>query len=251
MITQVYVRNAELVDVSDGPERIMDVFKAGNKKRKVGSTKMNAASSRSHSILSIVVESTNPSGKAFFGKLSLIDLAGSERSKKTGATKQQLKEANSINKSLSALGDVIGALTTGADFVPYRNNKLTQLMQDSLGGNAKTLMFVNFSPADYNADETNGSLGYGTRVKSIKNNAVVGSDGRETAKLKAKVRHLQEQLADARGDADGGGGRGGGAASSSSSGSESSESENQSAGGALSGGPTGHSHGSGEDSDGE
>ena len=194
MITQVYVRNAELVDVSDGPERIMDVFKAGNKKRKVGSTKMNAASSRSHSILSIVVESTNPSGKTFFGKLSLIDLAGSERSKKTGATKQQLKEANSINKSLSALGDVIGALTTGADFVPYRNNKLTQLMQDSLGGNAKTLMFVNFSPADYNAEETIGSLTYATRVKTIVNTVEKSSESKEVAMLKAKILSLQRQL---------------------------------------------------------
>ena len=202
MITQVYVRNAELVDVSDGPERIMDVFKAGNKKRKVGSTKMNAASSRSHSILSIVVESTNPSGKAFFGKLSLIDLAGSERSKKTGATKQQLKEANSINKSLSALGDVIGALTTGADFVPYRNNKLTQLMQDSLGGNAKTLMFVNFSPADYNTEETIGSLTYATRVKTIVNTVEKSSESKEVAVLKAKILSLQRQLmGGGRGDA--------------------------------------------------
>ena len=206
MITQVYVRNAELVDVSDGPERIMDVFKAGNKKRKVGSTKMNAASSRSHSILSIVVESTNPSGKAFFGKLSLIDLAGSERSKKTGATKQQLKEANSINKSLSALGDVIGALTTGADFVPYRNNKLTQLMQDSLGGNAKTLMFVNFSPADYNTEETIGSLTYATRVKTIVNTVEKSSESKEVAVLKAKILSLQRQLMGGGGGAGGGGG---------------------------------------------
>ena len=206
MITQVYVRNAELVDVSDGPERIMDVFKAGNKKRKVGSTKMNAASSRSHSILSIVVESTNPSGKAFFGKLSLIDLAGSERSKKTGATKEQLKEANSINKSLSALGDVIGALTTGADFVPYRNNKLTQLMQDSLGGNAKTLMFVNFSPADYNTEETIGSLTYATRVKTIVNTVEKSSESKEVAVLKAKILSLQRQLMGGGGGAGGGGG---------------------------------------------
>merc|ERR1719231_943758 len=250
---QVYVKNAEVRPAADANE-MMTLFAKGNAARHVGATKMNAQSSRSHSIFSILVETTaKTTGKTNSGKLSLIDLAGSERAAKTGATPEQLKEANSINKSLSCLGDVISALTDGDSYIPYRNNKLTLLMQDSLGGNAKTLMFVNFSPADYNADETNGSLGYGTRVKAIKNKAVVGSDGRETAKLKAKVRHLQEQLADARDDADGGGGRGGGAASSSSSssGSESSESENQSAGGALSGGPTGHSHGSGEDSDGE
>ena len=81
------------------------------------------------------------------------------------------REAQNINKSLSALGDVIAALSEGTKFIPYRNNKLTQLMQDSLGGNAKTLMFVNFSPADYNSDETSTSLMYAARVKKIVNNA--------------------------------------------------------------------------------
>ena len=79
-----------------------------------------------------------------------MDLAGSERADKTGASAERLKEAQNINKSLSALGNVISALSEGEKFIPYRDNKLTQLMQDSLGGNAKTLMFVNFSPADYN-----------------------------------------------------------------------------------------------------
>lgn len=88
--------------------------------------------------------------KSTTGKLSLVDLAGSERADKTGASAERLKEAQNINKSLSALGNVIAALSEGEKFVPYRDNKLTQLMQDSLGGNAKTLMFVNFSPADYN-----------------------------------------------------------------------------------------------------
>ena len=156
----------------------------------------------------------------------------SARAAKTKASKEQLKEATSINQSLAALGNVIAALTEGEDFIPYRNNKLTMLMQDSLGGNAKTLMFVNFSPADYNVDETNGSLTYGTRVKAIKNKAVVGSDGRETAKLKAKVRHLKEQLASSKG----GGGGGGGGGESLSSGSESSESEGNSQSGSRSSG---------------
>ena len=83
-----------------------------------------------------------------------------------------LREAQSINKSLSALGDVIAALSGGEKFIPYRNNKLTQLMQDSLGGNAKTLMFVNISPADYNISETAASLQYAARVKLIVNNPI-------------------------------------------------------------------------------
>ena len=83
------------------------------------------------------------------GKISLIDLAGSERLAKTGASKKQQLEAKSINQSLSALGNVISAISTKSDFIPYRSNKLTQLMEDSIGGNAKTLMFVNVSPVDY------------------------------------------------------------------------------------------------------
>ena len=95
---------------------------------------MNAESSRSHLVIGIVIETTNlTTGAVLRGKLSLVDLAGSERAAKTGATPEQLKEAQSINKSLSALGDVIQALSSEANFIPYRNNKLTMLMQDSLG----------------------------------------------------------------------------------------------------------------------
>lgn len=93
-------------------------------------------------------------------QLSFVDLAGSERVKKSGSSGSQLKEAQSINKSLSALGDVISALSSGGQHIPYRNHKLTMLMSDSLGGNAKTLMFVNVSPAESNLDETYNSLTY-------------------------------------------------------------------------------------------
>lgn len=93
-------------------------------------------------------------------QLSFVDLAGSERVKKSGSAGNQLKEAQSINKSLSALGDVISALSSGNQHIPYRNHKLTMLMSDSLGGNAKTLMFVNISPAESNLDETHNSLTY-------------------------------------------------------------------------------------------
>ena len=98
-----------------------------------------------------------------------MDLAGSERLKKSGSEGVQQKEAAAINKSLSALGDVISALASGTPHVPYRNSKLTMLMSDSLGGNAKTLMFVNVSPTDGNLDETQNSLTYAQRVRTIKN----------------------------------------------------------------------------------
>ena len=168
------------------------MFDRGCDKRHVSSTKMNAESSRSHLIFSILIESTNlQTGQVLQGKLSLVDLAGSERVGKTGATAQRLKEAQSINKSLSALGDVISALSTGETFIPYRNNKLTQLMSDSLGGNAKTLMFVNVSPADYNVDETIISLTYASRVKLITNDAQKNSDNQEIARLKGIIKKLK------------------------------------------------------------
>jgi hypothetical protein len=96
----------------------------------------------------------------FIVQLSFVDLAGSERIKKSGSEGSQLKEAQSINKSLSALGDVISALSSGGQHIPYRNHKLTMLMSDSLGGNAKTLMFVNVSPVESSLDETHNSLMY-------------------------------------------------------------------------------------------
>ena len=90
---------------------------------------------------------------------------------KTGAEGDRMEEAKAINKSLSALGDVIGALTSGQKHVPYRNHKLTMLLSDSLGGNAKTLMFVNVSPVDYNFNETCNSLAFASRVKKVVNNS--------------------------------------------------------------------------------
>jgi hypothetical protein len=187
----VFINNVVIKEANDDAE-LMDLFTAGNLERHTGATKMNAESSRSHSIFSILVESFDTTTKKnVIGKLSIVDLAGSERADKTGAGEERLKEAQNINKSLSALGDVISALSEGAKFIPYRNNKLTQVMQDSLGGNAKTLMFVNFSPVDYNADETITSLNYATRVKKIVNNASKQADNEEVARLKAQIKELQ------------------------------------------------------------
>merc|ERR1712182_167289 len=107
---------------------------------------------------------------------------------------EQLKEAIAINKSLSALGDVIEALTTNAKSIPYRNSKLTQLMSDSLGGNAKTLMFVNCSPAASNAEETNSSLSYAARAKLITNKVEKHQDNKEVARLKQVIATMSQQL---------------------------------------------------------
>jgi hypothetical protein len=131
---------------------------------------MNDSSSRSHLIFSIICDSTNVNtGVRTIGKLSFVDLAGSEKSSKTGTDAEGLEEANAINLSLSALGNVISALSDGSKHIPYRNHPLTKLMKDSLGGTAKTLMFVNCSPSVYNESETKNSLDYATRVKKIKN----------------------------------------------------------------------------------
>ena len=187
----VFVKGAVIKPAATADE-LLDLFEQGNTMRHVGATKMNAESSRSHSIFAILIEVFNKTTrKTSVGKLSLVDLAGSERADKTGATDDRLKEAQNINKSLSALGDVIAALSSGEKFIPYRNNKLTMCMQDSLGGNAKTLMFVNFSPADYNADETITSLNYAARVKLIKNNANKQAETEEVAQLKAIIKDLK------------------------------------------------------------
>lgn len=177
-------------------EQANKIFEFGLDNRKTASTNMNATSSRSHLVFSIVINSRNKqTGQRTIGKLSLVDLAGSERVSKTGADKERLKEAMAINKSLSALGNVISALGDGKKkHIPYRDNKLTMLMEDSLGGNAKTLMFVNVSPADYNCDETNTSLLYAKRVKNIKNFAVKNTQSKQTDKMNAVIMELQTEI---------------------------------------------------------
>lgn len=126
-----------------------------------------------------------------------------QRVDKSGAVGEVLKEAQSINKSLSALGDVIGALTSGNKHVPYRNHPLTMLMSDSIGGNAKTLMFVNCSPADYNVPESNSSLSFASRCKNV-TNAVSAPPAQQAAQLNA----LKKELAKLKKDGKGGGGGG-------------------------------------------
>mmetsp|Transcript_57441 Transcript_57441/g.136550 ORF Transcript_57441/g.136550 Transcript_57441/m.136550 type:complete len:1127 (-) Transcript_57441:69-3449(-) len=151
------------------------LLERGNAQRTVAATAMNSESSRSHLIVCIKIVSVNKETNAQTkGKILMCDLAGSERLKKSEVTGDQQKEAIEINKSLTALGDVIEQLTKNSKNIPYRNHKLTQVMQDALGGNAKTLMFVNCSPAASNEDETVMSLKWATRAKKITNKAQKG-----------------------------------------------------------------------------
>ncbi|TRY62448.1 hypothetical protein DNTS_035802 [Danionella cerebrum] len=178
----------------------------GNSARTVGSTAMNAASSRSHAIFTISLEQRRGGDKTdvMLSKLHLVDLAGSERQKKTKAEGDRLKEGISINRGLLSLGNVISALgdeSKKATFVPYRDSKLTRLLQDSLGGNSHTLMIACVSPADSNIEETINTLRYADRARKIKNKPVLNVDPRaaEMKRLKLQVQELQVMLLHARG----------------------------------------------------
>ncbi|XP_030783412.1 kinesin-like protein KIF3A isoform X7 [Rhinopithecus roxellana] len=189
----VYIKDlsAYVVNNADDMDRIMTL---GHKNRSVGATNMNEHSSRSHAIFTITIECSEKgidgNMHVRMGKLHLVDLAGSERQAKTGATGQRLKEATKINLSLSTLGNVISALVDGkSTHVPYRNSKLTRLLQDSLGGNSKTMMCANIGPADYNYDETISTLRYANRAKNIKNKARINEDPKD-----ALLRQFQKEI---------------------------------------------------------
>ncbi|KAJ6654502.1 hypothetical protein lerEdw1_006809 [Lerista edwardsae] len=172
-------------------ERIMET---GWRNRAVGYTLMNKDSSRSHSIFTINMEIyvVDERGQDHLraAKLNLVDLAGSERQSKTGAVGERLKEATKINLSLSALGNVISALADGrCRHVPYRDSKLTRVLQDSLGGNTKTLMVACLSPADNNYDETLSTLRYAHRAKNIRNKPCINEDPKD-----ALLREYQEEI---------------------------------------------------------
>ncbi|XP_031175415.1 kinesin-like protein KIF3A isoform X1 [Sander lucioperca] len=189
----VYIKDLSgyVVNNADDMDRIMTM---GHKNRSVGATNMNEHSSRSHAIFTITIECSEKgvdgNQHVRMGKLHLVDLAGSERQGKTGATGQRLKEATKINLSLSTLGNVISALVDGkSTHVPYRNSKLTRLLQDSLGGNSKTMMCANIGPADYNYDETISTLRYANRAKNIKNKARINEDPKD-----ALLRQFQKEI---------------------------------------------------------
>lgn len=170
----IQMRNKQLIitDVTEievkSAADIKTIMETGDKNRSVGATKMNTNSSRSHLLLLLRVQGTDKVTNAVTrGTLALVDLAGSERISKTEATGQRLVEAAAINKSLSALGQVFTALRTNAMHVPYRNSKLTQLMQGSLGGDGKACLFVNISPLASNLSETVSTLQFGSAAKQV------------------------------------------------------------------------------------
>mmetsp|Transcript_24312 Transcript_24312/g.33370 ORF Transcript_24312/g.33370 Transcript_24312/m.33370 type:complete len:709 (-) Transcript_24312:136-2262(-) len=163
---QTHVTDMTVVKV-ERPEQVHQLLKRAAKNRATEKTEKNDRSSRSHSVFQIKIEGRNTiSGKTACGVLSLIDLAGSERLSTSGAEGQRKKETQYINKSLSSLGDVICALANKDGHIPFRNSKLTYLLQNSLGGNSKTLMFVNVSPAQSDVSESVSSLRFATKVNS-------------------------------------------------------------------------------------
>ncbi|KAL8593766.1 hypothetical protein ACOMHN_059259 [Nucella lapillus] len=161
---QVMVTNLTKVDVTSELE-IGRLLKRASENRAVAATKCNERSSRSHSVFMLhLVGNNSITSETCQGTLNLVDLAGSERLKDSGSEGQRLKETQAINKSLSHLGNVIMALGNKESHIPYRDSKLTYLLQNSLGGNSKTLMFVNVSPKEENFSETLNSLRFATKV---------------------------------------------------------------------------------------
>ncbi|KAI0017399.1 P-loop containing nucleoside triphosphate hydrolase protein [Xylariomycetidae sp. FL0641] len=190
----VYVKGLLEIYVSSVDE-VFEVMKRGGAARAVAATNMNQESSRSHSIFVITVTQKNlETGSMKSGQLFLVDLAGSEKVGKTGASGQTLEEAKKINKSLSALGMVINSLTDGkSSHIPYRDSKLTRILQESLGGNSRTTLIINCSPSSYNDAETLSTLRFGMRAKSIKNKAKVNAE-LSPAELKAMLAKAKSNI---------------------------------------------------------
>ncbi|KAL5755256.1 hypothetical protein ACOSP7_023476 [Xanthoceras sorbifolium] len=179
----------------DNIKDVWNVLQAGSNARAVGSNNVNEHSSRSHCMLCIMVKAKNLiNGECTKSKLWLVDLAGSERLARTEAQGERLKEAQNINRSLSALGDVIYALATKSSHIPYRNSKLTHLLQDSLGGDSKTLMFVQISPSERDLSETLSSLNFATRVRGIElGPAKKQMDTSELQKMKVMLEKARQE----------------------------------------------------------
>ena len=177
------------------PQDVLAALELGSNNRAQAATNMNEHSSRSHSIFILTINQTNKKeGFSKIGKLYLVDLAGSEKISKTGATGHTLEEAKIINKSLTTLGRVINNLTDGkSQHIPYRESKLTRVLQESLGGNSKTCLIITCSPSIYNESETLSTLRFGERAKKIKNKPKINKEV-TVAELQKLVDQLKENL---------------------------------------------------------
>lgn len=189
----IYVQNSTEVYVGS-PSEMMKVMIAGSSNRSIAATRMNERSSRSHSIFCVNVEQKDLQGNKKTGRLYFVDLAGSESVGKTNVSGQQLKEAQMINKSLSALGNVINALTEkGVNYVPYRDSKLTRILQESIGGNSQTSLIIACSMSSYNDKETLGTLRFGQRAKKIQNKPVINQE-KSSKELQKIIEAMQMEL---------------------------------------------------------
>nr|XP_043608952.1 kinesin-like protein KIN-12B [Erigeron canadensis] len=201
--TGVYVENLTEETICNMKD-VTQLLKKGLSNRRTGATNLNIESSRSHSVFTCVVESRCKSmdGLSCFktSRMNLVDLAGSERQKLTGAAGERLKEAGNINRSLSQLGNLINILAevsqTGKQrHIPYRDSKLTFLLQESLGGNAKLAMVCAISPAQSCRSETFSTLRFAQRAKAVKNKAVVNEQMQNDVKtLREVIRQLKDEL---------------------------------------------------------
>lgn len=190
-------------EIVTGPEQVLSLLEDGEKQRHVGETNMNKTSSRSHTVFRMVIESRakDDPEAVWVSCLTLVDLAGSERVAKTGAEGMRMKEGTAINKSLLTLGTVINKLSEGVQaaggHIPYRDSKLTRILQPSLGGNAKTAIICNITPAPVHADESQSTLRFASRAKSVVNNATVNEVLSDAALLKrqqSEIEALKAQL---------------------------------------------------------
>jgi Kinesin motor domain len=186
-LTEVYVASED---------EMLNVLAVGERNRTVASTKMNSVSSRSHQLFMLEVKQKLPNDSEKQGILNLVDLAGSEKINQTGVTGNKLEEAKKINLSLSALGNVIKSLTSHAEHIPYRDSKLTRLLQESLGGNYKTTLIVNCSPHSRNIEDTLNTLRFAQRAKTIKNKVHMNIKKSAEAYLKI-IEDLKAQLKEA------------------------------------------------------
>lgn len=188
----LFVPGLTEIQVNDVDE-LNEVFAIGKTNRATAITDMNEHSSRSHALLCVTVIGVNKTtGHRTTGKLNLVDLAGSERVSKSGSEGARMKEAQNINKSLSSLGDVIHSLKNKNSHIPYRNSKLTYLLQESLGGDSKTLMVVQVAPVEKNVSETLCSLNFAQRVRSVElGQATKKTESAEVANMRDRLRELE------------------------------------------------------------